>query len=335
MWPWPMIYLHLEGKVINSPKKSCYVGVLGNSFLPSNEQVDTLLCEMVSTNFGEVLTDTVVVGTAGGVGPELLLPSMSGSLRRLCLRRKFVSTKAIDGLRKVSLGGKMIVARVRCVVASAFSTRKLRTPVSSEVITLVIGVHFQQMRFTLYSAFTALLQPTIAPNWIDTVHGPVYPGKFFREIYAEFKASLKDFDWDVYANGRGHLVEPGKFKCFGKWKDAVVYGARKQEIKDPIDDTPALEEDGDPRVGASTVAPSISTCGEHGAWSSVEQLCVCHDGWKTVGSDPCSALISSILGGDGGMGEMASSDNDSSGNGWFLIAIILVVIIIGVACFFL
>ncbi|KAF4758594.1 hypothetical protein FOZ63_009418, partial [Perkinsus olseni] len=86
-----------------------YVGVLGNSFLPSNEQVDTLLCEMVSTNFGEVLTDTVVVGTAGGVGPELLLPSMSGSLRRLCLRRKFVSTKAIDGLRKVSLGGKMIV----------------------------------------------------------------------------------------------------------------------------------------------------------------------------------------------------------------------------------
>ncbi|KAF4700153.1 hypothetical protein FOZ62_009728, partial [Perkinsus olseni] len=199
----------------------------------------------------------------------------------------------------------------------------------------VIGVQFQQMRFTLYSAFIALLQPTIAPNWIDTVHGPVYPGKFFREIYAEFKASLKDFDWDVYANGRGHLVEPGKFECFGKWKDAVVYGARKQEIKDPIDDTPALEEDGDPRVGASTVAPSISACGEHGAWSSVEQLCVCHDGWKTVGSDPCSALISSILGGDGGMGEMASSDNDSSGNGWFLIAIILVVIIIGVACFFL
>ncbi|KAF4705883.1 hypothetical protein FOZ63_002561, partial [Perkinsus olseni] len=96
----------------------------------------------------------------------------------------------------------------------------------------VIGVQFQQMRFTLYSAFIALLQPTIAPNWIDTVHGPVYPGKFFREIYAEFKASLKDFDWDVYANGRGHLVEPGKFKCFGKWKDAVVYGARKQEIKE-------------------------------------------------------------------------------------------------------
>ncbi|KAF4651762.1 hypothetical protein FOZ61_010225, partial [Perkinsus olseni] len=254
-----------------------YVGVLGNSFLPSNEQVDTLLCEMVSTNVGEVLTDAVVVGNAGGVGFELLLPSMSGSLRRLCLRRKFVSTKAIDGLRKVSLGGKMIV------------------------MNWVIGVQFQQMSFTLYSAFTALLQPTIAPNWIDTVHGPVYPGKFFREIYAEFKASLKDFDWDVYANGRGHLVEPGKFKCFGKWRDAVVYGARKQEIKDPIDDTPALEEDGDPRVGASTVAPSISACGEHGAWSSVEQLCVCHDGWKTVGSDPCGALISSILGGDGGM----------------------------------
>lgn len=38
-------------------------------------------------------------------GFELLLPSMSGSLRRFRPKRRFVSTAAIDALRKVSLGG--------------------------------------------------------------------------------------------------------------------------------------------------------------------------------------------------------------------------------------
>ncbi|KAF4717176.1 hypothetical protein FOZ62_023755 [Perkinsus olseni] len=107
------------------------------------------------------------------------------------------------------------------------------------------------------------------------------------------------------------------------------------DVNIPTDFTEALEEDADPRVGAPTAPLNISACGEHGVWSSVNQSCVCHGGWETVGSDPCSALISAVPDGDDGMGEMASTGSDSDGNGGLILAIVLMVIIIGVACYFL
>ncbi|KAF4749235.1 hypothetical protein FOZ62_024421, partial [Perkinsus olseni] len=102
-------------------------------------------------------------------------------------------------------------------------------------------------------------------------------------------------------------------------------------------DTPVeyTVENGDPRIGVPTGSPSIGDCGEHGVWSPADEDCVCDDGWETVGFDPCSALISSVLEGDESMGELASSDGGSGGSGGLVIAILLVVIIIAVACFFL
>ncbi|KAF4704915.1 hypothetical protein FOZ63_031467 [Perkinsus olseni] len=116
--------------------------------------------------------------------------------------------------------------------------------------------------------------------------------------------------------------------------ETTTAGSSTSRRDTPVDFTAAFEEDGDPRVGASTAAPNIRSCGEHGVWSFAIDSCVCDDGWETVDSDPCSVFIATLPE-DDGLGEMASTDTESGGKGGLVIAIMMLVIVIGVACFLL
>ncbi|KAF4721360.1 hypothetical protein FOZ62_018616, partial [Perkinsus olseni] len=44
-------------------------------------------------------------------------------------------------------------------------------------------------------------------------------------------AASEDIDYDWFANGNGVIRMDGRSECYGKWKDAEIYGARKKKIK--------------------------------------------------------------------------------------------------------
>ncbi|KAF4699182.1 hypothetical protein FOZ63_004854, partial [Perkinsus olseni] len=82
------------------------------------------------------------------------------------------------------------------------------------------------MKLTPSSALSAMLLPTLVSARTRL------PKDDKRKWQSKIKSELKGFQWNIYTNGRGRFDKPGKFRCLGKWKDAVVYGARKKEIKE-------------------------------------------------------------------------------------------------------
>ncbi|KAF4651281.1 hypothetical protein FOL47_000502, partial [Perkinsus chesapeaki] len=103
-----------EGNGVLFADRDGTVGLLGVKFSAACEGSDSLLCDMTAANSPDIPTDALVLDSENDIA--VLLPTMSGSLRRLRLKKKFVSTKALDALRKVSLGGAEGLCRRFCTL---------------------------------------------------------------------------------------------------------------------------------------------------------------------------------------------------------------------------